>query len=829
MLKKQLLSAFALMTSVLVTAQSGQKWATGLNSLSNGDALGSSNNMPLIFKTNNTQHMSIGANGVLQVNGLAGTGTRFLQTDASGNLLSFPIGNATQVLFGDGTWGNVPSQYWQSLSDGVISPMSTTTKVGIGNTSPQYNLDVTGNVHISQDLIVNNGITLGSRNLLIKSGANGELLVLGPAIFSGGATVNGLVNIGSMTNSALAGTGFTILYTDANGLFNILPASTNPKPQFLSSNGQWVDLPPQQQTYWGKAGGGSIYYNAGTIGIGTSTPNSAYALDVTGDANVSGNLYLGGDVFISPQQRGTPLPTKYSAKALMINAAELRTRTLHADTISMDSLALIKGITTFDSKVRLRNGLNVAGNSIFAGSVDVSSITSNGQSFINFQPGFRGEGGFRLPSQLNLTTNTNVHGNLNISSLGGVSGGGFVSVDSTGNLKVFPVDPVTGEIQHCVTQIPWMIGGNNLGHISNAIIGTCDLHDFVLQSNGVPHLWIKPSGKFGMGNGNPVAQLDLTVSDTVNTGFNINNSGGSVFSVSNNGNTLIKGNLIVSTMTNTAAGTYHSLLVDANGKLASGGVASPLSTGWNLGGNNNSGGSTLGTLDNSDLILVAGGQGLQGTGVERMRIVGQGAAIGSLAMVTGNQILLKNTDTNHGLGYYDGSGSTTVSGFAGKTIDGPVLYGWSGGALGTINGGVSSQLIALQWNNSGQVFIGARRPNSSNPHLNASLAVSGDIVTTAIYVTNPANTWSDFVFDKDYKVMKLDELEKFYKTNHHLPDVPTTKDIQENGNDLAKTDAILLQKIEELTLYLVAQNKAMEKLKTENEEFKKALQKLISK
>ena len=69
--------------------------------------------------------------------------------------------------------------------------------------------------------------------------------------------------------------------------------------------------------------------------------------------------------------------------------------------------------------------------------------------------------------------------------------------------------------------------------------------------------------------------------------------------------------------------------------------------------------------------------------------------------------------------------------------------------------------------------------------------------------------------------MPLNEVEFFYKTNHHLPDVPTQKDIQQNGNNLGQTDVILLQKIEELTLYMVKQQKEIEELKKQVQQNKK--------
>ncbi|MCK4662166.1 MAG: hypothetical protein KAT68_04830 [Bacteroidales bacterium] len=72
----------------------------------------------------------------------------------------------------------------------------------------------------------------------------------------------------------------------------------------------------------------------------------------------------------------------------------------------------------------------------------------------------------------------------------------------------------------------------------------------------------------------------------------------------------------------------------------------------------------------------------------------------------------------------------------------------------------------------------------------------------------------DFVFNKDYNLKSLDEVESFIKENKHLPDVPSENEVKENGLNLGEMDAILLQKIEELTLYIIEQNKRIEELES---------------
>ncbi len=69
-------------------------------------------------------------------------------------------------------------------------------------------------------------------------------------------------------------------------------------------------------------------------------------------------------------------------------------------------------------------------------------------------------------------------------------------------------------------------------------------------------------------------------------------------------------------------------------------------------------------------------------------------------------------------------------------------------------------------------------------------------------------------------------MEAFIKKNNHLPDVPSEKEVMNNGIDVANMDAILLQKIEEITLYLIEIKKENEELKKGNQELKKEIENL---
>jgi hypothetical protein len=74
------------------------------------------------------------------------------------------------------------------------------------------------------------------------------------------------------------------------------------------------------------------------------------------------------------------------------------------------------------------------------------------------------------------------------------------------------------------------------------------------------------------------------------------------------------------------------------------------------------------------------------------------------------------------------------------------------------------------------------------------------------------NHWNDYVFHDDYKLMPLSELESFVNANKHLPEIPSEKEVIENGINIGEMNALLLKKIEELTLYVIELKKQLDQL-----------------
>jgi uncharacterized NAD-dependent epimerase/dehydratase family protein len=107
----------------------------------------------------------------------------------------------------------------------------------------------------------------------------------------------------------------------------------------------------------------------------------------------------------------------------------------------------------------------------------------------------------------------------------------------------------------------------------------------------------------------------------------------------------------------------------------------------------------------------------------------------------------------------------------------------------------------------GNMGVGVSNPTSK-------LDVNGTIHAKEVKVD--LQNWPDYVFKSEYKLSSLEEIEKHIKDNGHLPNIPSAKEVIENGINLGEMNRKLLEKIEELTLYSIEQNKQIKNLTEES-------------
>lgn len=94
--------------------------------------------------------------------------------------------------------------------------------------------------------------------------------------------------------------------------------------------------------------------------------------------------------------------------------------------------------------------------------------------------------------------------------------------------------------------------------------------------------------------------------------------------------------------------------------------------------------------------------------------------------------------------------------------------------------------------------------------IGGDLTVVGTFHATTMAAAVRASDVADYVFEPDYKLAPLSEVEVFTKANKHLPEVPSASEMEASGVDLAKMNMLLLKKVEELTLHAIEQNKRIE-------------------
>lgn len=199
--------------------------------------------------------------------------------------------------------------------------------------------------------------------------------------------------------------------------------------------------------------------------------------------------------------------------------------------------------------------------------------------------------------------------------------------------------------------------------------------------------------------------------------------------------------------------------------------------------------------------------------------VGIGTSYPSVALNVENGTALINKDVLAGVG-----GQMSIRNGYGNQNGAVRLNLNNGGAVSWISGvvtgpntnygnamvfgvpsGTSEGLEVMRLTGEGFLGIGTINPD-------ARLSVNGLIHAKEVKIdlSIPA---PDYVFDSDYNLKSLSETERYITANKHLPDVPSAKDMAKDGISLSEMNMLLLKKVEELTLYMIARDKSDNELR----------------
>ena len=357
-------------------SQAGAKWATQGNTTSTGDFIGTTDFKPLVFKTNNVIRGAFTETGSFQLNNLSGTGNRFLQTDASGNIIPFTMGTPSQVLYGNGTWGSLPTPpttFWNASGSNIYY----LGKVGIGTSTPLFPLDVIGDVRISNNLYVGGGIVItdkvnastevvtsrvkadsivtdstkgfygttkfnGNVKLQSKLSINGSATIAGPLKLLGGLTFGIVppISIDPCIEMLAIGSDGTLVQMNASADLTFDPTIFScPEPPIVPFTWQtWGNHVNHDARWIGTIENFDfriktnstlriVVKKDGKVGIGTNTPSELFEVNgntkVTGNTLVTGSSIINGNVGIGTALTSNPNNYKLAVNGV-IGAKEVK-------------------------------------------------------------------------------------------------------------------------------------------------------------------------------------------------------------------------------------------------------------------------------------------------------------------------------------------------------------------------------------------------------------------------------------------------------------------------------------------------------------------------
>jgi hypothetical protein len=207
--------------------------------------------------------------------------------------------------------------------------------------------------------------------------------------------------------------------------------------------------------------------------------------------------------------------------------------------------------------------------------------------------------------------------------------------------------------------------------------------------------------------------------------------------------------------------------------------------------------------------------------------IGTAAPSQKLSIDNGNLSLSSANVSATGNIYFGGiteNGKVGMRLFGGLVNGGPITGGFIDAKTITLTDGLRFRVDTIRGDTermriaaNGNIIMG----NVTTP-AGYRLYVETGILTEKVKVAiKTSANWADHVFAPGYKLKSINEVDAFIQTNKHLPGIPSAANMVKEGLDVAAMDAKLLEKIEELTLYVITLNKRLQQVEKENKAFRK--------
>jgi len=345
------------------------------------------------------------------------------------------------------------------------------------------------------------------------------------------------------------------------------------------------------------------------------------------------------------------------------------------------------------------------------------------------------------------------------------------------------------------------IGFGVLGNVSNGVSNM--IYGYIGKEYNDTYMAFRSNGNVGIGTTNPKAKLDINGETVLRTPVN----GGIAMHIRlpNETNAMtLRG---FSDRGEIHAQNHRNIIIkDSQGKILMYGQH-----GGNVGvgTTNPEGNFQIGRATQNGMLFLGGGKGYSGIGSTR--------SDGGLTL--GWNIYARYNDASDNFNARIGK-TNTSAGYSGIKIaqQGVIdFFGYSG-AVTADEIANTNQSIRMRIDKFGNIGIGTTTPDSK---LTVKGKIHSEEVKVDLSVPGP-----DYVFDKDYELNTLEQLQNYIKENKHLPNIPSAKEMEANGIELGIMNMKLLEKIEELTLYTIQQEQQIKTQQKTNQSLEDRLQRL---
>lgn len=233
-----------------------------------------------------------------------------------------------------------------------------------------------------------------------------------------------------------------------------------------------------------------------------------------------------------------------------------------------------------------------------------------------------------------------------------------------------------------------------------------------------------------------------------------------------------------------------------------------------------------------EMVPIGGGQGAPGYAIDygisariglTNSITGKSDLDGAMILMSKNDLIIKNNEVGD---FYLGTNGV------GMRMSGSTQRIFIGGSASSsqdfakLNVVTSENGMSIKTNNASNYALRLKVPNNTsnlieafgqdNTKANFQVTGGGEVYARR-YITT-LQPFPDYVFQPDYKLKTFDELRTFINTNKHLPNMPTAVEVEENGADIGEINRLLVEKVEELTLYILELEERVVEVESTDEE-----------